>query len=342
MPSTTKRVMFVTNSLSGGGAERATNILVNALQDSGTKVSLIAINHSAKDLIEPNCQVFELNRPWNGGLGTVVKAYFSTQSAIWKWKPDVLVLNCDLPEFLGSMTIGKHSLVAVEHATYPWVKRLTLGRIIRRILAGRKTKWVAVSDHLDIWENETIPKVIKNPIPYGYLETNFMNAPISRLNYVGRLSEEKQPKWALEIAKDVEIPLRVIGDGHLMPDLVNYSTIFNIDVEFLGYVSDPWSDFENSDLLIIPSAFEGDGLVLVEAAARGIPVLLSDIPDLRRFNLPDQNYCKNVEAFSRSIKLNIKSIENLRILRDDVGNVLNGRDPAYVAEEWNKFLDSIA
>ena len=340
MPCTTKRVMFVTNSLSGGGAERATNILVNALQDSGTKVSLIAINHSAKDLVEPNCQVFELNRPWNGGLSTVVKAYFSMQSAIWKWKPDVLVLNCDLPEFLGSMTIGKHNLVAVEHATYPWVKRLTLGRIIRWILAVRKTKWVAVSDHLAIWENKTSPKVIKNAIPNGYTQTNLVSAPISRLNYVGRLSEEKQPIWALEMARHVGIPLRVIGDGHLMPELVNYSTTFNTVVEFLGYVSDPWSDFNDSDLLVIPSIFEGDGLVLVEAAARGIPVLVNDIKDLRRFNLPDQSYCKNVEAFSRSINVNLNSIENLKIPQDIVRNILNGREPAFAAEEWNTFLDS--
>ena len=304
--------MFVTNSLSGGGAERATNILVNALQYSGTKVSLIAINHSAKDLVEPNCQVFELNRPWNGGLSTVVKAYFSMQSAIWKWKPDVLVLNCDLPEFLGSMTIGKHNLVAVEHATYPWVKRL----------------------------NKTSPKVIKNAIPYGYTETNLVSAPISRLNYVGRLSEEKQPIWALEMARHVGIPLRVIGDGHLMPELVNYSTTFNTVVEFLGYVSDPWSDFNDSDLLVIPSIFEGDGLVLVEAAARGIPVLVNDIKDLRRFNLPDQSYCKNVEAFSQSIKVNLNSIENLKIPQDIVRKILNGREPAFAAEEWNTFLDS--
>ena len=98
------RVMFVTNSLSGGGAERATNILVNALTDLGVQVALVAINSGSRDLIEPKCQTFELKREWQGGLISVIATYFKLQRAIWKWKPDYLVLNCDIPEFLGSLS----------------------------------------------------------------------------------------------------------------------------------------------------------------------------------------------------------------------------------------------
>ena len=87
--------MFVTNSLSGGGAERATNILVNALKNSGIQVSLVAINDGQRDLIEPTCEVFELHREWKGGLVSVFNAYIGIQKAIWRWRPDFLVLNCD-------------------------------------------------------------------------------------------------------------------------------------------------------------------------------------------------------------------------------------------------------
>jgi hypothetical protein len=54
------KIMFVTNSLSGGGAERATNILINALSDTGTDVELVAVNDGPMDLVEPSCEVFEL------------------------------------------------------------------------------------------------------------------------------------------------------------------------------------------------------------------------------------------------------------------------------------------
>ena len=139
MKSKCNRVMFVTNSLSGGGAERATNILVNALNDLGLQVSLVAINSSQRDLVEPNCQTFELKREWQGGITSVLTAYFKLHRVLWKWKPDYLVLNCDIPEFLGSLSMGKHKLIAVEHATFPWINRIRLGKLTRKILSFRKS-----------------------------------------------------------------------------------------------------------------------------------------------------------------------------------------------------------
>ncbi len=52
------KVFFVTNSLSGGGAERATNTLVNALHSIGLDVSLITLNGGINDLVEPKRPVF--------------------------------------------------------------------------------------------------------------------------------------------------------------------------------------------------------------------------------------------------------------------------------------------
>ena len=134
------RVMFVTNSLSGGGAERATNILVNALTELGMQVSLVAVNSGTRDLIEPKCQTFELKREWQGGFISVLVAYFKLQSVIWKWKPNYLVLNCDIPELLGSLSLGKHKFIAVEHATFPWINRTRLGKVTRKILSLPATK----------------------------------------------------------------------------------------------------------------------------------------------------------------------------------------------------------
>jgi glycosyltransferase involved in cell wall biosynthesis len=112
-------------------------------------------------------------------------------------------------------------------------------------------------------------------------------------------------------------------------------------VEFLGYVSDPWDYFEDSDLLIVPSVFEGDGLVVVEALMRGIPFLLSDIPDLRRFELPEINYCKSVDDFSGTVLNNLVSLDKLKVSRDTVKNITSNRDPRFVAEQWTKLLKEL-
>jgi len=333
--------MFVTNSLSGGGAERATNIVVNALHDSGIKVALVPINDGVRDLVEPKCEIFELKRQWQGGVFTLISAFISLQRTIWRWKPTIIVLNCDLPELLGSLSIGSHKLVAVEHATFPWTKRIQLGKIVRMLLEFRGARWVSVSNHLSIWQSKQIASVIKNAVisQPEYIEKKSIQ--VERLNFVGRLSVEKQPSWLVEIAKKTNLPARIIGDGILMEDLQESCKELNNLVEFLGYVSDPWEYFEDSDLLIVPSVFEGDGLVVVEALMRGIPILLSDIPDLRRFELPEINYCKSVDDFSRTILQNLVSLDKLKVSGDIVKNITSNRDPRFVAEKWIKLLKEL-
>jgi glycosyltransferase involved in cell wall biosynthesis len=336
------RVMFVTNSLSGGGAERATNTLVNALSDLAYQVSLVVINDGPRDLIEPCCETFELKRKWQGGLLSVFAAYLKLQRVIWKWKPHYLILNCDIPEFLGSLSLGKHKLIAVEHATYPWINRLRLGRIIRRILSARSTKWVTVSGHLKIWGSDFLPDAsISNAIVKPTTKRSRPYGSIKRLNYVGRLSEEKQPLWALEIAKQTRLPLRIFGEGLLRAQLQNFGIIHEVDVRFEGFVSNPWDYFDENDLLIVPSSFEGDGLVLVEALSHRIPFIANDISDLRRFNLEDKNYALGVEEFSNSIVNNINSIEQFLPGEDAVYNILQDRDPVVVGQKWNLFLKSL-
>ena len=336
------RVMFVTNSLSGGGAERATNILVNALTDLGVQVSLVAINSSSRDLIEPKCQTFELKREWQGGLLSVLATYFKLQRSIWKWKPDYLVLNCDIPEFLGSLSLGKHKLIAVEHATFPWINRIRLGKVTRKILSARNTKWVAVSEHLKIWGVDKHPDIaINNAIVTPKIDNSKSNGKIKRLNYVGRLSHEKQPLWALEIAQRVDLPVRIFGEGLLRKQLQDFGIENNIETKFPGFVSNPWEFFDEGDLLIVPSSFEGDGLVLVEALSNRIPLIANDIPDLRRFNLEDKNYASNIEEFSDSIATNLNTIENFLPDESTIDGILENREPAVVGQRWNTFLNSL-
>jgi len=166
--------------------------------------------------------------------------------------------------------------------------------------------------------------------------------PIKRVNFVGRLSREKQPDWIIEVAQKTNLPTRIFGDGLLMKNLKSSSENLKTSVVFYGYVRDPWKYFDNSDILVVPSAFEGDGLVIVEALMRGIPVLLNDIPDLRRFNLPEINYCSSPEHFSKTILNNLNNESNLVVSKSSVDKITKSRDPNFVAVQWVNFFGEIA
>jgi glycosyltransferase involved in cell wall biosynthesis len=332
------RIMFVTNSPSGGGAERATNILVNALHECQVKVSLTTINHSEPDLIVPMCETFQIDRKWQGGPISVLFAYLRLLIIVRAWKPSHLVLECDLPEFLGSFIKGNFRKIVVLQSSKPWITRLKFGKVIRKRLHNQNALWVAVSNHFSVWNFNSAPDaVISNPLILSNLDEMVQNKvenSIKRIVYIGRLSEEKQPDWVLDIAQKCNLPLVVIGDGNLRNPLELKSSNLNIDVDFKGFVRQPWKLMSHGDLLIVPSQYEGDGLVVVEAIARRIPIVLNDIPDLRRFDLADVHYCLAVSDFVSRINENRISISNFVVSDKATNSILRDRDPTEIARKW--------
>ena len=112
----------------------------------------------------------------------------------------------------------------------------------------------------------------------------------------------------------------------------------NLRIEFAGQQLDPWPLIQYNDLVIIPSEYEGDGLVLLEAMARNYSVLLNDIPDFRRFDLPKVNYCKSVEDFRDRILTYSNNIQLLMIPSKMSAGHLEKRAIDSIGNAWEDFL----
>jgi glycosyltransferase involved in cell wall biosynthesis len=333
--------MVVTNSLTGGGAERSMNLVCNELTKRGWPVSLVPINSGEPDQVNPTCEIFPLGRKWKGTLKSTLAAIYRFNLVVNSWRPDVIVLNCDLPELFGSILFGKHQLVALEHTSKPWSQRTLLGKIVRRVLKFRKTIWVAVSPHLTIWPSLEKPKaVLQNPVLLPKKnETPGINSEIKRLIFIGRLSQEKRPDLALEVARLTNLELIIIGDGLMKDDLEQRVSSKAINTKFLGWIENPWSIIQAGDLLLVTSLFEGDGLIVIEGMAHDVPMLLSDIPDLRRFKFPERNYRRNVTEFVDQCKTFQYKLEELRIPQEIVTDILDARSIVVIGSLWEKFLD---
>ena len=332
--------MIVTNSLSGGGAERSMNLLSNELTKRGWSVSLVPINSGTPDQVVPACEVFPLDRKWNGSTADTIVALWKFNKIVSSWEPDVIILNCDLPELFGALLFGKHNLVALEHTSQPWGQRKSLGKIVRRILKLRKTTWAAVSTHLTIWPLKDKPNtVLQNSVLLPKENTTrVIGREIKRLVFIGRLSHEKRPDLALEIAKLTNLELIIIGHGLMNEELEKKALYESIRVSFLGWVKDPWSEIQPGDLLVVTSSFEGDGLIVIEGLAHGIPMLLSDISDLRRFNFPERNYGKDLNSFVALSEFYQNKLHSLRVPEEISTRILEARKIEIVSTEWENFL----
>jgi glycosyltransferase involved in cell wall biosynthesis len=332
------RVAIITNSLTGGGAERAMNTLARELSKSSDfRVALIPINFGPMDLIDPQCEIYPVNRTWRGSFLNTLLAFFRFQIILFKFKPKVVLLNCDLPEFFYSLTVSRARVFVIDHSTKSWKNHPTLGKLVWSLLRWRTAAVVRVSNRIPT--RRPRPKheqTILNPLPQEIwlLKNSEIKSPEFRLVFVGRISEEKDPLMFCEIASLTDTAAVMIGDGRLKSSLqVRFPHFL-----WIGQVTNPWSLISNRDLVLMTSLFEGDGLVLLEALANNLPVLVRDTKDFRSFGLPEINYFTTVDEAINKVEKFRNGAISLFLQPDFTNSILKARDPETLATQWSTVI----
>lgn len=337
-----KQVLFVTNSLSGGGAERSINVLANELHRKGFDVGVVAINSSNPDLIHLKCDLFKLNRPHRSGLLKTILAWIKFQVLIIKIRPHILVLNCELPELFGALILLKQKIICVQHIGYEhiWKNRRRIGLLVRLLLIMRKVEWVKVSQHIQIWpQNKRPQNIIKNPLFVAENSLPLFSGRIKRLIFIGRFTDQKDPLLIIKLANICELPLLMVGSGELFNQIMMESNKRQVNLTLLDFMQNPWSLFKNGDLLVVPSRHEGDGLVVLEALKQKIPILVSEIEAFKVFNLPQINYSISLNDFRDQIEMNVNFLERFVVHYSHIDSIIEERQVQNIANKWATFLD---
>jgi glycosyltransferase involved in cell wall biosynthesis len=106
-----------------------------------------------------------------------------------------------------------------------------------------------------------------------------------RLLFVGRLFPEKSVDTLIRampivIEKHPDTHVMIVGAGHLRPKLEKLARNLGVDkyITFLGFISeeDKILAYNASDIFILPSLAELEGMVVLEAMACGKPIIISD------------------------------------------------------------------
>jgi glycosyltransferase involved in cell wall biosynthesis len=326
-----KKVMIISNSITGGGAEISMMRLFHTLTMKKVDVEVCAINED--NLTETSINgVKVLGREWGLGFLGSLKSLLLFRKHLLEVNPDILIVNCELPELYVTLVapIGKR-IITVEHTSRPWNGRRILGRFVRFGLKLRKSSWVTVSrDQKLIWPLSCKPLYIPNSHVQSNHATETNEVDIV---FVGRLNVNKHPEVVAEAALRTKSVAAFYGDG---PDMLKLKEEYQgSTLHFFGFIDNPWSQISTNSIVVVASEYEGDGMNIVEAVSNNNPILLANNPDLKRFDFPEKNYFSTVDELVNKIcNAKKEGADYFRIPSLIRSQLLEERDPIRIAGIW--------
>jgi glycosyltransferase involved in cell wall biosynthesis len=138
-------------------------------------------------------------------------------------------------------------------------------------------------------DTERINRIVNQATPIQTLKHYCIPENRFIIGVVGRLAEQKGHRVlfeALALVKqaDVDFILLVIGNGPLEEELKKLSIDLGIQDHLLWLGSNPQDEvfrlYGIMDILVMPSIYEGFGLVAAEAMGAGVPVIASEVDGL--------------------------------------------------------------
>ena len=333
------KVLIVTNSLGGGGAEKTMVAIHKGLVQDGFNSTLIGVNRDEFSENLASEKISVLNRHWKDGPLSTIRALRDLHRIVKANEFTHILVNCELPELIVALVpTGKTKLICVEHTSRPWAGRKIIGLAVRGTLDIRKARWASVVKGEErIWGTRSKPRYIPNPL-IQKITPGSINSAEMDIAYVGRIRKEKNVEIAILAALANKRKIDIFGEGDQRFSLEK-SYGDNDLVTFHGQTEDVWNKISSNALIIVPSEYEGDGMVVFEAILHGNPILLLDNKDLRRFELPEVNYFKNLDDLIQSIGLHPKrDYESLGIPVSIKENFLKIRNFDSVLLEWESLL----
>lgn len=301
------RVAHVIKATGIAGAERHLLILLSGLRARGVDAQLLLLVEPRRpmdDLIEratergvPVGRV-PIRHHLDAGVARKLRKAFA------EMKPDIAhthLLHADLYGIPAARLARVPVVVSSRHNDNAFRRRLPL-RLTNRALWRMTDAGIAASDavrRFSISVEGVAPKKIQT-IYYGLERTADdalrqteraamraelgVDADTPVVGMVCRLIEQKGVRYGLEAFAQVaaEFPqarLVIAGDGALRARLEAQARTLGIDdrVTFLGWRVDARQVFAGLDVYLMPSLWEGFGLVLLEAMSQRLPIIASNV-----------------------------------------------------------------
>lgn len=302
------KVLHVISGLRGGGAEHfVLEMCRQSLVDEQTEMKILTL--SAADeisykFVDAGINVLSVSTSKNKRGIKAYKGFLMLlkhrQTVFHAHMFHACIIACFAKLFRPSNTV----VFTLHNDHVPELHRrliLFFTRPLRKtdiIFPGIKRKWYQTGNAL------TLP----NGIEFNRFHLNSNRPSIFTAAFVGRLEHEKNPLFLVDLAKALvpqhNFMIRVAGEGPLRNDLEEKIIEENLQAHFIihGHIDEVPQLLSESHCLLLPSLWEGMPLVMLEAAAAGIPVIATPEGNVPLLISQAEGYVGRLEEFSKLIQ----------------------------------------
>ena len=282
---TVKNIAFVTTELKNGGAERVLSLLATQFVENGYTVLIIAEDILDGDSYDISDSI--IYKTWNKeNRYSLIKQYLQ------EYNIDTVILQdhwskeyaYDLHYFYLDK---QYNIISCLHNTPIWCyyKNDGYDEVVYQNIYGLADVMTCLSyrDKIYLENQQDIPVVyMPNVLTFDPLSITPNSLDDFNIIFVGRLREEKNPLFLLNVFKKVieEIPqakLYLVGDGILKEEIITEIKQLSIQESVIvtGYTAEVEQYYQKASVHVLSSLYEGLPMVWLEAKAYGIPSVVS-------------------------------------------------------------------
>jgi glycosyltransferase involved in cell wall biosynthesis len=289
-------IVHIISALTFGGAERFVVDLINNSDKEKFRFSIITTRdenplQAQIKRGDVNIEVIEKKGKISFGLFSAIK------NKLQELQPDIVHTNLFVGDFWGRVATCKLSLPTITTEHNVNIGESWLHGFIKRKMRNKSLFYtcpsVAIKNYLKKYYKIKKPTEV---IRYGIELDKFLAIPEIDLSgpikffMLGRLTKQKGHKIALQALsqlKDGNWQLTIVGDGELENEIKDEIKNLGLQdrVKMEPATSNVVSVFKKNDIMLMPSLWEGLGIVIMESFASGRLVIGSEvggIPELIR------------------------------------------------------------
>ena len=358
-----KKVTHLITTIERGGAEKQLLTLTREQVQSGIKVELIFLKGKPelkKEFEESGVEVNQLL------AGKNFLKQISLLSKHLRKNPSPVHAHLPKSELLTAIVVPNKYFVFTRHNSepfWPGGPRI-VSNLLSKFVCKRASQGIAISNAVKSY------LIKRGEIPTGYtidlvyygfekdistnaadlgLITNIMNGQSSnyKIGTIGRLVPQKDYPTLFNAFSNVlksvpNVDLYVVGEGYLQKDLIKLIKSLGINgkVHWLGKTEHVKEFLSKIDLFILPSKYEGFGLVLLEAMVAKKPIIAANnsaIPEVLGKTYEGLFSTGDVNALAQQIKTAISDKNFSKRLVQSYSNQLNLFDPS----EMNRNIKNV-